>query len=252
MAIKAGAKQVHESDPSRQIYDVVRQVYYDRFLCRVFAAGEESDWVLKGGSGMLARVPNARRTLDADLYLSGYSIDKALAELKRLATHDLRDYFRFVYREYHAILENDSQPYADGYRVIFDAYLGTKLVDAIKIDLSTSVDTTEGTVFSEPANRVPLAKLRSFPYRLYPIPNQIADKVSATAADYAGRPSSREKDLVDLVVIALTQQVEASGQRRHHPRKPAAAPAAPHCVHDPQRLGSLLSEASCGHSGRAL
>lgn len=44
--------------------------------------------------------------------------------------------------------------------------------------------------------------------------NQIADKVCATIADYNGRPSSREKDLVDLVVIAVTQAVDASSLRQ--------------------------------------
>jgi hypothetical protein len=61
----------------------------------------------------------------------------------------------------------------------------------------------------EPANRLPLPKLVTFPYRLYPVANQVADKLSATIADYRGRPSSREKDLVDLVVLALTQTVRA-------------------------------------------
>ena len=47
-------------------------------------------------------------------------------------------------------------------------------------------------------------------YRLYPLVDQIADKVCATADSYNGRPSSREKDLVDLVVIAVTQDVDGS------------------------------------------
>ncbi|MDQ1743568.1 MAG: hypothetical protein QOE23_1907, partial [Pseudonocardiales bacterium] len=38
--------------------------------------------------------------------------------------------------------------------------------------------------------------------------DQIADKVCATMMVYAERPSSREKDLVDLVVLAMTQQVD--------------------------------------------
>ena len=42
-----------------------RQALRDRFLCRVFS-DSESRFILKGGSGMLARVPNARATRDAD------------------------------------------------------------------------------------------------------------------------------------------------------------------------------------------
>ena len=56
-AIKNAAKIAHEADPSRVISDLIRQAYFDRFLCRVFSDGDESEWVLKGGSGMLARVP---------------------------------------------------------------------------------------------------------------------------------------------------------------------------------------------------
>jgi len=209
MAIKEAAKAANLSDPSRQINDLIRQAHYDRFLCRVFSDGEDSEWVLKGGSGMLARVPNARRTLDADLYLDGYDKDHALADLRRLAAIDLCDFFRFVYREHHVILGDDLQPYADGYRVIFDAYLGMKSLDPIQVDLSAHIGATTNLTVAEPANRLSLPRLTSFAYRLYPIERQIADKVCASLAMYGGHPSSREKDLIDLVVIAVTQTVAA-------------------------------------------
>lgn len=60
---------------------------------------------------MLARVPTARRTLDADLYRAGYDKNQALADLRRLAQLDLGDHLRFVYREHHEILADDTQPY---------------------------------------------------------------------------------------------------------------------------------------------
>ncbi|MCL2490836.1 MAG: nucleotidyl transferase AbiEii/AbiGii toxin family protein [Propionibacteriaceae bacterium] len=209
MAIKEAAKTVNEADSSRQIGDLIRQAHYDRFLCRVFSDGDSSEWILKGGSGMLARIPNARRTQDADLYLQGYDKDRALTDLRRLTEVDLGDFFRFVYKEHHIILTDDLQPYADGYRVTFDAYLGPKTLDPIKVDLSAHVGATVNIARTEPANRLPLPKLPSFPYRLYPIPSQIADKVCATLTMHVGRASSREKDLVDLVAIALTQTVNA-------------------------------------------
>ena len=63
----------------------------------------------------------------------------------------------------------------------------------------------------EPANRLYLRRpLITFPYRLYPVADQIADKVCATMdTQYpGGKRSSRVKDLVDLVVIACTQAVD--------------------------------------------
>jgi len=46
---------------------------------------------------MLARVPSTRTTLDIDLYRDGFTLDQALADLRRLAKIDLGDHFRFVY-----------------------------------------------------------------------------------------------------------------------------------------------------------
>ena len=66
---------------------------------------------------------------------------------------------------------------------------------------------------TDPANRIALPRLLTYPYRLYPIVNQIADKVCATIATYTTGPSSRERDLVDLVIMASTQPVEAKALR---------------------------------------
>lgn len=126
---------------------------------------------------------------------------------------DLGDHFRFIYREHRAILADDSQPYTDGYRVAFDAYLGANLVNTIKIDLSAGALPTDSLQVEEPANRLTLPRLVTYPYRLYPVANQVADKMCATVADYNGRPSSREKDLVDLVVIAATQSIDFAALR---------------------------------------
>lgn len=212
-AIKAAALRVNEENPSRQVGDLIRQAHYDRFLSRVFSEGAASEWVLKGGSGMLARVPNSRRTLDVDLYREGYDKHLALTDLRRLAEVDLGDYFVFTYTEHHPILTDDLQPYADGFRVAFDARLGPKPLGTIKVDLSTHDGATDEISGTLPANRLSLPNLACSPYRLYPLPKQIADKVCATLTSHNGRPSSREKDLVDLVIIALTQAVSADTTR---------------------------------------
>ena len=68
----------------------------------------------------------------------------------------------------------------------------------------------------EPANRLHLRRpLVTHPYRLFPVADQIADKVCATmSTDYgAGKRSSRVKDLVDLVVLAHSQSVDLAELR---------------------------------------
>ena len=84
----------------------------------------------------------------------------------------------------------------------------------IRIDLVTSTTPIEHAPTIEPANRLWLPRLASFPYRVYPVAAQVADKVAATLELHDGRPSSREKDLVDLVTIAKTQAVDGVGLRR--------------------------------------
>jgi hypothetical protein len=76
-----------------------------------------------------------------------------------------------------------------------------------------SIGITGEIVVAQPANRLALPRLASTDYRLYPVVHQIADKVCATVADYAGKPSSREKDLVDPVIFALTHDVNARSLR---------------------------------------
>jgi hypothetical protein len=83
----------------------------------------------------------------------------------------------------------------------------------VHVDLVTGPRGLEATEIAEPANRVDLPRLVTYPYRLYPVANQVADKVCATLGTYSTGPSSRERDLVDLVVLATTQAVEAQQLR---------------------------------------
>ena len=208
--IKAKAQAAAAADPSLTTDQRIRLEHFNRFLSRVFAEGPDSEWLLKGGTGMLARVPSTRATLDIDLYRAGYGLDRAVDDLRRLADHDLGDHFRFVYVGHRAILAGDQQPYADGYRVDFEIYIGAQKKGRIGVDLSTSTGLTAEPTVAAPASALDLPRLVGFDYRLYPVVDQVADKVCATMQRYGGRPSSREKDLVDLVVLAVTHDIDGA------------------------------------------
>jgi Nucleotidyl transferase AbiEii toxin, Type IV TA system len=226
-AIKAAAAAATREDPTLTVAERIRFEYFRRFLSRVFSDGADSEWVLKGGTGLLARIPSTRSTLDIDLYCDGFTIDQALMDLRRLADVDLGDHFRFSYVEHHASVVGDQQPYVDGYRVSFDTYIGAQHKGRVNIDLATGAGLTAPVTTAEPASRLPLPRLTSHPYRLYPIVDQVADKLCATVELHHDRPSTREKDLVDLAVIAVTQSVDGtalthaveveSRRRRMHP-----------------------------------
>ena len=209
-AIAAAARNTSRSNPSLTTSERIRLEYFNRFLSRVFSEGHVSGWILKGGTGMLARVASARATIDVDLTRSGHSLDAALSELRRLAETDLGDFFRFDYTGYLPSIGGDQQAYVDGYRVSFDISIGASRKGQLHVDLVSSVITTDDPELASPANALDLPKLANHPYRLYSVVDQIADKVCATLSLYNGRPSSREKDLVDLVVLAVTQDIDGA------------------------------------------
>ncbi len=209
-AITAAARKAFAADPSLTIQERIRLEYFNRFLSRVFSDADDSDWMLKGGTGMLARVASARTTTDVDLFRRSRSLDAALDDLRRLAAVDLGDFFRFDYTGYSNAVDGNQQTYTEGYQVSFDISIGAKKKDSFQVDLVVNVVMTDDVEIAQPANALELPKLPSNPYRLYPVVDQIADKVCATLAFYNGRPSSREKDLVDLVVLATTQVIDAT------------------------------------------
>lgn len=213
-AIKEAAQRAAATDPSLNARARIRIEHFDRFLSRVFSEAEESSWVLEGGTGLLARVPSARATIDVDLHRREISLDSALRDLRRLAEIDLGDHFRFVYRRHDVRLEGEGQPYADGCRVVFDVYIGAARKSPLKIDMVTGAGITAPIDSATPATALDLPRLIKHPYRLYPVVDQIADKVCASLTTYDGVPSSREKDLVDLVVLARTQNMAGTELHR--------------------------------------
>lgn len=213
-AIRDAARNAFATDKSMSTQDRIRQEYFRRFLSRIFSERDDSDWLLKGGTGVLARVASGRRTTDVDLVRANNTLDGALAELIRLTGIDLGDFFRFVYTKYQSAVGGNQQTYTEGYGVDFDVYIGADKKEPLHVDLVVGAGITDEVTVTPPANHLDLPRLPSNDYRLYPIVDQIADKVCATMTDYGGRPSSREKDLVDLVVLAKTQILSADALGR--------------------------------------
>ena len=73
--------ELRTTDLSVTVTERIRQELFRRFLSRLFAGGEQSGWLLTGGTGVLARAPSAHATKDIDLYRAGYTLDEALDDL---------------------------------------------------------------------------------------------------------------------------------------------------------------------------
>lgn len=190
-----------------------RMALRDRFLCRVFSDAEER-FVLKGGTGMLARIPHARSTRDLDFATrEKESVSKALAAMNELAAKDLGDFCTFSLSKYEETL--DENGYSRLLKLRYAAYVGDEEKDPVLIDLSLDCQTTLPPERLEPANRIFIEGVETNHYLLYPLADQLADKLCAIMEKHSGGwPSSRMKDLVDVVAYARNESCTKNDLRR--------------------------------------
>jgi hypothetical protein len=176
---------------------------YGTFFRMMFtnALMEHEGWILKGGTNLLCRLKNPRNTLDLDLFRQGDRSPTASAETLH-AVMDGRQVGRYTFRL--GAPATGTEEDADILRLKVTVLDGTTTVESFNIDLSADI-----VLNAEPDLRqVPrgdTAVLPGYPaavrVRLYPIENQIADKLSAMYATYGTGPSTRYRDLYDLAMI---------------------------------------------------
>jgi hypothetical protein len=192
------------------ISELRRQFAYERFLARVFAS-TDSPWVLKGAASLLVRLPVARHSLDIDLFRAAAQTPEAAAgELRALAVVDLADYFRFDVGPEQRIAQG-----MDGVRVAVTAHIGTRSFERFPIDIVTGCEITGPPERRTPAPVVDLSGLPPVTYQLYPLADHVTDKLCAMVETYGEgqRASTRYRDLVDLVLIARTEELDAHAVR---------------------------------------
>ena len=184
-----------------------RQIAYDRLLARLYLV--DQGWIIKGAAALLARDLGVRATIDIDIYRDADVVD-AERELREAAITDLGDWFDFELGPAQAVSDG-----AVGLRLPVDALIGPTIWASFHVDLVGA----ELKMTGEPDDVLPLAPvgmpaLEQHGYRAYPLVDHIADKIVAMLDRYgtAGAPSTRYKDLVDLVAIVRGASVEAEPQ----------------------------------------
>lgn len=182
-----------------------RHVAYDRLLERLYQCG--GDWVVKGATALMARELGTRGTLDIDLYRET-SLAAAETDLRNAATADIGDWFRFEV--------GAATPVGTvGTRLPVTSVIGTTTWAGFHVDLIGSGLRMTG----QPEHVPPLAEnaipeVAQHGYQAYPLVDHVADKVAATYERYGsvGMPSTRYRDLVDLVSIVTGASVPAADQ----------------------------------------
>lgn len=181
-----------------------RQMAYDRLLERLYLVDE--GWVIKGATALLARDIGVRGTIDIDVYRAA-AREVAEADLREAAGRDIGDWFRFEL--------GPTQPMDDaakGVRIPVSAYVGATLWAAFHVDLvGSGLRMTGEPEDVPPLARVVMPDVEQHGYRAYPLVDHIADKITAILQRYGETlaPSTRYKDLVDLVAIVSEASVEA-------------------------------------------
>lgn len=206
--IASHAESAARSNPGITKSQFISRIYMDRFLTRIFSDSDDTDWVLKGGTGIIARVPLGRRTTDVDLFTTGYEIENAQKRLVELAAIDLGDGFTFDLVSIAEPIDLEHQTYVDLKRLSFSVRIAGIHKEILNVDLAVGPPPIGEIALMEPRERIVIPRFETFPFRLYPIEHQAAEKVCAIYVKYGDNFSSREKDLVDLVVIATQSSLD--------------------------------------------
>jgi hypothetical protein len=183
-----------------------RQVAYDRLLGRLYLT--DDGWIVKGATALLARDLGTRGTLDIDIYRQA-AREAAEADLRRAAAIDAGDWFRFEIGP-GAVLGTA------GIRLPVNSVIGATTWAQFRVDLvGAGVRMTGQPDDVPPLARGVIPEVDQRGYKAYPLIDHVADKVAATYERHGEtqRPSTRYRDLVDLVSIVTGASVPAEGQR---------------------------------------
>lgn len=213
-----------------------RQIAFHRLLARL---PSDDSWALKGGFVLETRLEVARATVDLDLALSGVRAsefemqDTLDALLDRLVDDDGFTFTVGLPR--HIAAGELGQP---GWRVPVAAVLAGRQFESLRIDVVSRTAEIQGAV--EPLRiRAPImgTRLHEITVPAVDVAQHAAEKFHAYSRVYAGnQPSTRVKDLVDLVLLAEAGLLDARacGARlrqvyliRDEAAPPSTIPAAP-------------------------
>jgi predicted nucleotidyltransferase component of viral defense system len=211
-----------------------KRVAFERFLVRL-TTSESSGWVLKGAFALELRLGlRARTTKDIDL---GRADDEeAATEHLVAATHvDLGDFFVFEVRRTPAL---DAATGFHAVRYTVRADLDARRFEQFPVDVAFSEATP---IQAEPlfgANSLEFADVAALQLPVISLEQHVAEKLHAYTGAFGReqRESTRVKDLVDLVLIGesaeidaqrLRQALEATFEQRARQPLPNAMPLPP-------------------------
>jgi hypothetical protein len=219
-----------------------KRVAFELFLRRLVAVAPDH-WVLKGALALDFRYQaTTRPTRDMDLGRDD-SEDAAVEDLAAAQELALDDFFTF------AAVRTDALDDTDDFRAIrfhVTAELAGRVFDQFVVDVgfADSISSTPEEI--ETSDLLTFAGIERIRVPALPLTQHIAEKVHAYTRKYgaSGRESTRPKDLVDILLIAGSEPLDAAslrealevtfGERQQQPL-PSSFPPPPASWDEPYR-----------------
>ncbi len=205
-----------------------KRVAFELFLRRLVEVAPDR-WVLKGALALDFRFhATSRPTRDMDLGRTDTE-DAAVedfAAAQELALDDAED---FQAIRFHVTAELAGR--------VFDQFV-------VDVGFTDSIPSTPDTI--ETSDLLTFAGIERIRIPALPLPHHIAEKVHAYTRKYgqSGRESTRPKDLVDILLIAASEQLDAAALRealdvtfsqREQQQLPSSLPPPPESWREPYR-----------------
>lgn len=191
----------------------------ERLLARLFAESNPP-WLLKGGYAMELRYrPRARTTRDLDLTISDADPAQTLAQrlervrdqLQIAAEVDTGDYLRFTIAAARAELQGAP---LGGARFTCEAILAGRLYGRFHLDLGFGDPVLDEPEHLTGDTLLAFAGIAPAAVLALPRAQQFAEKVHAYTFPWVGRPNTRTKDLVDLVLLIERGSISNAAELR--------------------------------------
>jgi predicted nucleotidyltransferase component of viral defense system len=209
-----------------------KRIVFERLLARLQVVAPDG-WLLKGGFALELRLGGrARTTKDVDI---DWTVGEGQATelLLDAAALEMDDMFSFDVQR--AVVDHELA--GGGQRWMVRAELAGRDFERVVIDVGFGMPPVVEPVVLEASRLLEFAEIPSIAVPALAVEQHLAEKLHAYSRTYAGdQPSSRVKDLVDIVVIAhtttvdgerLRQAVTAIFERRATHEPPGALPSPP-------------------------
>ncbi|MGW6936438.1 nucleotidyl transferase AbiEii/AbiGii toxin family protein [Lentzea sp. NPDC054927] len=182
--------------------ELIERYYHRRLLARVFHSDRDG-WVLKGGQALLVRWPRARYSTDVDLLRvsEDATVDGAVEALIAATSIELDDHLRFDHHD----TSRETAANRPSRKVRFKVMFGLRQLSTVSVDVVAAELRPVGRLTVEQLEAPFVIDSSPWPeIRMWPLEDHVADKIAAMYERHREQlvPSTRFKDLVDLVLIA--------------------------------------------------